>query len=230
MLCNRNVERNKQYVPYVRRIIGIMEGKDMDGTTKVDMEDGTGAYALHCNDCGAHVMNGKAEDIKHHATCTPTPTDDAYFNAPDEEACSLCVRCVRSVDGLVCQIDMRPVTADSDCYHDESRFKAIADSLDTDDGMVKVNCESCGQFLYETHIDSYDPAIDNGANDSHCDGGHVCGVTRILNRHYGRSPNTYKVGTCPSCDGDLYVVAKAKLFGQSCQAVECDKCNYKESR
>lgn len=50
-------------------------------TSIIDMEDGTGAFACQCNDCGASVMNGKPEDIEHYHTCTPTPMTDDYYNS-----------------------------------------------------------------------------------------------------------------------------------------------------
>lgn len=66
----------------------------MISTTKIPFEDGTDDYALSCNDCGAHVVNGEAKDIKHHASCTPTPTDDDYFNTgmTNEEEAELCAQ------------------------------------------------------------------------------------------------------------------------------------------
>lgn len=57
----------------------------MAGTTKIPFEDGTDDFALSCNDCGAHVVNGEAKDIKHHTSCTPTPMDDSYYNTDKEE-------------------------------------------------------------------------------------------------------------------------------------------------
>jgi hypothetical protein len=54
----------------------------LPATTNIPMENGTDDFVCQCNDCGATAMNGEAKDIKHYPTCTPTPTDDAYFNAP----------------------------------------------------------------------------------------------------------------------------------------------------
>ena len=59
-----------------------------------NMEDGTENYVVQCNDCGATVMNGKAKDIKHYNTCTPTPTDVEYFNTDmsEIEEAELCLK------------------------------------------------------------------------------------------------------------------------------------------
>lgn len=66
----------------------------MPDTTKIYMDDITDDYVLSCNDCGATVMNGEAKDIKHYDSCTPTPTDDDYFNTgvSDEEEARLCAQ------------------------------------------------------------------------------------------------------------------------------------------
>jgi len=45
-----------------------------------------------------------------------------------------------------------------------------------------------------------------------------------------RSLLHHKVGVCPQCDADMYVVSTKKAFGKSNQACECEHCGYVENR
>jgi hypothetical protein len=37
--------------------------------TRVNIEDGE--WAISCDDCGAHVLNGTESDVKHYKSCVP---------------------------------------------------------------------------------------------------------------------------------------------------------------
>ena len=59
----------------------------MPNTTKRRMEDGTKYFIIQCNDCGAFKMNGIAQNIKHHSSCTPTKPE--WFETKEEHtSCS----------------------------------------------------------------------------------------------------------------------------------------------
>jgi hypothetical protein len=45
-----------------------------------------------------------------------------------------------------------------------------------------------------------------------------------------RSLLHHKVGICPQCEGDMYVVSTKKAFGKPNQACQCESCNYSENR
>ena len=55
-------------------------------------------------------------------------------------------------------------------------------------------------------------------------------VTEVPREVQSRSLLHHKVGVCPQCEGDMYVVSTKKAFGKANQACECEKCSYVDNR
>lgn len=55
-------------------------------------------------------------------------------------------------------------------------------------------------------------------------------VVDIPREVQSRSLLHHKVGVCPQCEGDMYVVSTKKAFGKVNQACECIDCHYSENR
>lgn len=51
----------------------------------IDIEDGE--IVTQCNDCGAHVINGKKSDVKHHKSCIPGDAErwKEYYSRGDDD-------------------------------------------------------------------------------------------------------------------------------------------------
>lgn len=55
-------------------------------------------------------------------------------------------------------------------------------------------------------------------------------VAEVPREIQSRSLLHHKVGVCPQCEGDMYVVSTKKAFGKANQACECVRCHYSENR
>jgi hypothetical protein len=61
-------------------------------------------------------------------------------------------------------------------------------------------------------------------------GGDIVDATEVPREVQSRSLLHHKVGVCPQCEGDMYVVSTKKAFGKPNQACQCESCNYSENR
>ena len=61
-------------------------------------------------------------------------------------------------------------------------------------------------------------------------GGDITDATEVPREVQSRSLLHHKVGVCPQCEGDMYVVSTKKAFGKANQACQCESCNYSENR
>ena len=63
-----------------------------------------------------------------------------------------------------------------------------------------------------------------------CVGGDVKVFEEVPREVQSRSLLHHKVGVCPQCEKDMYVVSTKKAFGKPNQACECEHCGYVDNR
>lgn len=173
MYYNRFPERNIGFIPYVHKLLRMLESESL---------------AIEPIQLNLKLDGGR--EMK-----------------KDKEVCGTCIHVGRvdnDTTGMECSLGDFPVSYSSKCQHSDSEYTSIASVAKAEDEAIQKDINRMEENMLKE--------------------------TEVPREVQSRSLLHHKVGICPQCEGDMYVVSTKKAFGKSNQACECEKCSYADNR
>ncbi len=124
-----------------------------------------------------------------------------------KEVCGTCThvgRVKNDTTGMECLLGDFPVSYSSKCQHSDSEYISIASVAKAEDESIEKDINRMEEEMLKKE--------------------------EVPREVQSRSLLHHKVGVCPQCEGDMYIVSTKKAFGKSNQACTCESCNYSENR